>query len=537
MYTIMLVDDEIGVRNSIKAKIDWEAAGYRIISEAENGLEALRLLQEQPLPDLLISDIRMPQMDGLALIEACKESCPELKIIVLSGYSDFEYMKTAIRYGVKDYLLKPVVRGELTALLARLSKELEEDRAKTRQDRLDQLQSSKQLVTLQEQLIWQLVKDEWLSLSAVKERLRGLQLSALAADEVHARFAAIEMRIPRGRLDDWSERKDLLVLAFGMVCREIAEQWTEVIPLYDFHYPSMMYFLILREKDGAEEEIAAALVRQLQHSIHHYLRVETVVGIGEPVYGIERLKDAYASCMLSWSQGSAGAGPGERKPGAGQEFTLTTETERKLILSIESLDKKAVYKLLQDILPAGPDTTMFAFTFLTFRVILLFSSVARKFELGDSALQRHLWSCQMSLRDSHSKEQVLRQLEELAELVMEEVRKTRFSNGQQLVEAIRKYVDDNFSYELSLASLADMFHLNETYLSGLFKQAAGMTFSDYVTKLRMDKALALIKENQLKLTDIATLVGYSSSSYFSTVFKKYYGASPKEYRVEALGLR
>ncbi|HZG74809.1 MAG TPA: AraC family transcriptional regulator, partial [Paenibacillus sp.] len=112
----------------------------------------------------------------------------------------------------------------------------------------------------------------------------------------------------------------------------------------------------------------------------------------------------------------------------------------------------------------------------------------------------------------------------------EEVRKTRYTGGQKLIEAVRRYVEENFGYELALSSIASMFHLNETYLSGLFKQHVGMTFSDYVTQLRMNKAAELLKEGGFKLTDIAMLAGYSSASYFSTSFKKYYGMSPKEYR-------
>ena len=133
MYRIMLLDDEVGVRNSIKAKIDWTTAGFEIALEASNGLEALQLLEKHAFPDVIITDVRMPQMDGIAFVNACKEKYPALRIIVLSGYSDFEYMKAAIQLGVKDYLLKPVVRSELTSLLGKLAAELEEDRNRLRE--------------------------------------------------------------------------------------------------------------------------------------------------------------------------------------------------------------------------------------------------------------------------------------------------------------------------------------------------------------------------------------------------------------------
>jgi two-component system response regulator YesN len=532
MYRIMLIDDEVGVRNSIKAKIDWTSAGYEIAQEAANGLEALQLLEAHPLPDVVITDVRMPQMDGISFVSACKEKYPALRIIVLSGYSDFEYMKAAIQLGVKDYLLKPVVRGELTALLGKLAAELEDDRNRLREQDQEEIKNHQQLGLMQEQLLWQLVKDEWFSVSAMKERMEQLQLSALAVDNVHAQFVTVEMRIPPGRLDDWSERKDLLYLAFQMLCRESAEKWEHIYPFYAMSHPAMIHFVI-RIQNAEHDRFLADLVRKLKRDIQSYLKVDSVLGIGEPIHGLRQLKDGYASSMLAWSQGtihSDKAGPDRNMLAMTHSFS--PEVERKLMQTIENLDMPNFTKQIQAVFSTDRDTPMFVFTFLTLRIILLFNAIAKKFELGDASLQSYLWNCQMSVRDYSSREQVLDQLHDMARLVMEEVRKTRFSSGQQMMEAIRNYVNENFSYELTLASLAEMFHINETYLSGLFKQSVGVTFSDYVTRLRLSRAADLLQESELKLTDIATLVGYSSSSYFSTAFKKFYGKGPKEYREE-----
>ncbi|MDD9271664.1 response regulator [Paenibacillus sp. GCM10023248] len=536
MYTIMLIDDEVGVRNGIKAKIDWESAGFVIAQEASNGAEALRLLQEHPLPDAVITDVRMPQMDGIAFVKACKEKYPELRVVVLSGYSDFEYMKAAIQFGVKDYLLKPVGRSEVIALLGKLSLELEQDRNRLRELEQEELKNNQLLLLMQEQVIWQLVKDEWFSIATVKERMEQLHLSGLAVDDLRAQFAAVEMRIPQGRLDDWSERKDLLYLAFQMLCREYAEKREQVYPFGASSHPAMMHFLILVKDAESHARLMDDFVRELKRNIQRYLRVESVVGVGEPISGLRQLKDGYASSMLAWSQSTVHSDRAEpNRSVLAMTHAFSPEVERKLVQTVENLDMPAFTKQLQAIFAEDRDTPMFVFTFLTLRIILLFNAIAKKFELGGASLQSYLWNCQMTVRDYSSREQVLEQLHDMAQLVMNEVRRTRFSSGQQMMEAIRNYVDENYSYELTLASLADMFHLNETYLSGLFKQSAGVTFSDYVTKLRLSKAVQLLKENELKLTDIATLVGYSSSSYFSTAFKKHYGKGPKEYREELLG--
>jgi len=533
LYKVMIVDDEVGVRNSIKAKINWKAAGFQIDLEAGNGEQALRLLNENPLPDLIISDIRMPQMDGIAFITALKDRFPLIRTVFLSGHSDFEYMKAAIQLGVNDYLLKPVARSDLSDLLSKLAVELAEDRFLEQKKQSDQLKSKQQLQILQEQMLLQLVNNEMFSLTAVKERFHQLQLSALVADDLLMQIVSVEMRIPIGRLGVWNDRKDLLNLSFHMLCREAVEKWSRIFPFQDVSQPAMMHFLILLDGSNETDGFGGRFVRELKRQIKQYLRLDSVAGVGDPIKGLKQIKNGYASSMLSWNQSTI-----DEIVGSGDLRTLdlsdsfTPELERKLTNAIEHLDMRTFNNHMQDIIYT--DMPMIAFTFMTFRIILLFNSIANKFELGDASLKKHLHDCQMTVWEHRSREQVMEQLEQLAQMVMNEVRKTRFTGGQNLAEAIRKYVEANYSFELTLSSLAVMFHLNETYLSGLFKQNAGMTFSDYVTKLRMTKAEELLSEKELKLTDIATLVGYSSSSYFSTSFKKYYGTSPKEYREQHL---
>ncbi|WP_123041823.1 response regulator transcription factor [Cohnella candidum] len=529
MYKVMLVDDEVGVRNSIKAKINWAEAGYQIVLEAANGEEALRLLGDYPLPDLVISDIRMPQMDGISFMKACHERYPRLRTVVLSGYSDFEYLKSAIQYGAKDYLLKPVVRSELSELLSRIAKELDGDRHRRQEEQRDRIRRDEWLQAEREQLLLQLVKNEWLSITVVKERLEQLQLTSLAMDGLHAQFVTAEMRVPDGRLEGWDDRMDLLALSFQMLGRELANRWGDIYCFQDVSRPSMLFFLLLHSERIDSKGRAARFVHEFKNGVKQYLRLDCVLGIGESIHSLKEFKNGYASSILDWSQRTVrGPAGGQGQPELTNAFQ--PEVERKLVNAIESLDMRAFSRHLKDVFGEDRDTPMFSFTFLTLRIILILHSVAKKFEAGDSSLQQYLWNCQMSVNDFVSREQVLEQLHLMAEKVMGEVRKTRFSGGQKLAEAIRLYVDENYSYELTLSSLAEMFHLNETYLSSLFKQNAGLTFSDYVTNLRLTKAEQLLRENELKLTDIATLVGYSSSSYFSTSFKKHYGVSPKEYR-------
>ncbi|NIK74992.1 two-component system response regulator YesN [Paenibacillus castaneae] len=532
MYSIMIVDDEAGVRNSIKAKIDWQAFGFQIVAEASNGEEALAFLKQNRLPEVLLTDIRMPQMDGIELINACKQLYPLLKIVVLSGYSDYTYMQAAIQAGVRDYLLKPVGRRELAALLEKLAAEVAAQRTDKQLQHAEMRQRKEQLLALQEQMLLRMVKEDFYSLLVIKERLEQLQLSALVDEQLLVRFITVEMRVPTGRLGDERGHLDLLHMAFQMLCRETASTFPGIFPFYDASHPSMMHFLVQVHSNGVEGiDAMERLVRQMKTNIYKYLKLDSVIGVGEAVNGIRQYKNGYSSSMLSWSRSTIHGTNGE---GSLQVQNLiaafSPELERQLVISVENGDHKAYSSLIERIIPSSVEFPMYSFTFIASRILLLFHSIAKKYEAGEAVLQKRLWDCQMTIGDFHSREQILDQLEELARLVMIEALKTRTSSGQSIVKAIQKYVDDNFSYELALASLASMFHLNETYLSGLFKQHVGVTFSEYLTGLRMKKAGELLAQSDLKLTDIAMLVGISSSSYFSTSFKKYYGLSPKEYR-------
>lgn len=539
MNSIIIVDDEIGVRNSIKAKINWHEAGFYIAGEAQNGQEAIRLLETGPLPDVLMTDIRMPHIDGIELIKNCKQLYPELKIVVLSGYSDYEYMQVAIHAGVKDYLLKPIRRRELVELLHKLSVELQSERSIEARQRVEQAQREQHLQASREALLLRLAKDESTGMLTVKERIEALGLTQLLelGERRKVRFMTVEMRVPKGRLDGNDHHIDLLRLAFGMLCRELAGEHEGILPFYDASHPAMIHFVIIETSDSARPAIdkqnAKQFAAEIRYNIVQYLKLDCVIGLGEPVSDVLQFKNAFSSCMLSWSRSTvdgiacdtAGSLPNMMN-------VFTPELERQLTVAIESGDQAAFSTYMLRIFPRNADYAMFSFTFMASRLLLLLHAIAKKYEDGtsDGTLQKLLWDCQMTIGDFQSREAVAAHLEELGQLVMDAAQKARGATHGSIAAAVQKYVDDNYTYELTLTGLAEMFYLNETYLSGLFKQHAGATFSDYVTRLRMNKAGELLRDSDLKLTDIAMLVGISSSSYFSTSFKKFYGMSPKEYR-------
>lgn len=215
MLKVLIADDEIQIRKGLRMKIDWEQEGFEIVAEAANGKEALEKLEQHQI-EILITDVRMPMMDGIELVKQCHLDYPDLKMIVLSGYSDFDYAKSTMQVGVRDYLLKPVAPEELVEALQRIAIEIQSEKKKQiASEKINRLVQN-QLEEMREQYILYLVKEEWSELNITLERLQQLQLEQLANENVQVQFITVEIR---GR-DLTSQELRELWLPFKMLDRK-----------------------------------------------------------------------------------------------------------------------------------------------------------------------------------------------------------------------------------------------------------------------------------------------------------------------------
>jgi two-component system response regulator YesN len=171
-----------------------------------------------------------------------------------------------------------------------------------------------------------------------------------------------------------------------------------------------------------------------------------------------------------------------------------------------------------------------SFSFVSNRILFLLGSIARKYDIETADIKKTMWNCQQSIWELNAYHKVNEQLDELAQLIIEKIKTARFSNGKVIIDGVRQYLDQHYANEISLALLSELFHINSAHLSESFKSHVGQNFSDYLVNVRMEKAIEFLKDKQLKIIDIANLVGFSNSGYFSTVFKKHFGQTPVEYR-------
>lgn len=525
MMKVIITDDEVQIRKGLKMKIDWEEEGFQIVEEASNGQEALELLKTTDV-DVIITDMRMPIMNGIELAKICHQEFPKIKVIVLSGYSDFEYVRGSMKEGVKDYLLKPVAPDELIEVLRKIRKEVEDEKRKQVESARIRRLVYTQLQEMQDQYLLHLVKEEWLRLDMVIERLRQLQLEDLANEKAVVQFVTVEIR----EYDGSSNRLKELWLPFQMLCKEIAKEQTGTYSFYDPSYANMIHFIHVINSE--RQNSTSSLVKKVQQNVKTFLNLETVIGIGNVVTGLTEYKTGYISSLLSWSQSQLGSQSQVIDEAVTKEeiFEFSPDFERRLTNAIENVNFEAFKENINNVLGGTENQSILSFSFVANRVLFMLGSLARKYDIETKDTQKIMWNCQQRIWELNSQTKVIEHLVQLAQLIIEKVRMARFSNGKLIVDSVRQYLDQHYASEISLTSLSELFHINSAYLSEIFKNYVGQNFSDYLVNLRMDKAKQFLKDKQLKIIDVANLVGFSNSGYFSTVFKKHFGQTPIEFR-------
>lgn len=495
------------------------------MAEAANGEEALACLEEQEVV-LVMTDVRMPIMDGIELSRHCQEKYPHTKVIVLSGYADFEYVKSSMKKGVRDYLLKPVDPEELIEVLQRMKEEIDQDRSK--QSELDQVKrlARTQLQEVQERYLLSLVKEEWLQFSLVKERLEQLKLDMLLQEDLTAQFISVAVR----DFSNQTNRVNELQMTFQMLCKELAESKPGIFAFYDLSYTNMMHFLVVL--DQGFDNYPDQLTKMIQHQIKTLLKLETVIGIGNPVTGLSELKTGYISSLLSWSQSQLGRHSQVIDEHGRKEelIDFSPYLEKHIINAIEQTNMSRFHKELESLVGETTTQSVLSFSIVANRILFCLGSIAKKYNVDNSNTQRLIWRCQQVIWQLNVQSKVIAYLTELANLIVDQIRNTRTTDGKQIVDGVRRYIEQYYGSDISLTTLSELFHINSAYLSEIFKAQIGKNFSEYLTEVRVKEAKKFLKDSHLKIIDVANLVGFSSSSYFSIVFKKHVNETPANYR-------
>lgn len=529
MYKIILVEDEDEVREGIKRKTDWRACGFDLVGDFGNGrdaLESMELLQ----PDAIITDICMPFMDGLEFAEHVVNRYRDVKIIILTGYEDFEYAKQAIKLKVSDYLLKPINSEEFTRFLSEMRKELDEERQ--RKEDLSQLriQLNQSLPLLRERFLERMATSR-LKREEIEAKLRYFRLS-LPGPAYVAIIADVD-EFQRISYENQPTETELLRFAAFNIFHEIFEKESGDI--------------VFRTRDdkiavicsGAEDEVGLAaqtLASYAKQSIEKYVKLTVSLGIGRPYGDIAQIPTSFQEALSALDyRFLLGIGKmisiNDLEYGKSIDQISFDEWERKIVSSVKSGKGAAVSAALDEWLE---EMKMSGYSLDKCRgsiqrlIVSLRNAVAETGIDDDEAFGDNPFAQIAAMKTMDA---VKEWLDETCRKMISDLTEKRTNVAQSQMILAESYIREHYNDpDFSLNQVCNHVYLSISYFSSLFKQHTGETFIEYLTRYRLEKAKELLAFTQWKTYDIAARVGYSDPQYFSVIFKRNTGMTPKEYR-------
>ena len=523
-YRVLLVDDEEDIRVGISRKMDWAGLGFSLVGEAENGQEALELA-EQLKPDVVLTDIKMPFMDGLELCRILTQRLPAAKFVVFSGFDEFAYAKQAIRMNVSEYILKPINAPELCGVLRKLKDQLDTERAR-RQD-LETLRRryAESLPVLRELFYTDLLEGR-LRPDQVEERSGRYDVDLGGASWVAA----------LAHMDGAGEAGELLSLPVRQLFAE--NLGPDLCCAKVFHYNDSVAVLASFDTPQAPVYDLIEAINRVCKLASSYLNVTLTVGVGAPCASPGEVAQSAAGARSALDyRVLVGRGRaiyiGDLEPDGGARLSFDENDERELAgavkLGSEEEIRAAVDRLVDRIRLAGLSLPQCHLFFLELLTCLL--KLARGAALEPEEVFGAGFTGAVQITAFSSPDELGAWYLERCLRIRELIGRQRTDSAGRTVERAKAFITDHYGdSELSVETLCGHLHLSPAYFSTLFKRETGMSFTNYVTQVRMERAAELLRTTEDKTYLIAGQTGYLDPNYFSYVFKKHFGVSPTKYR-------
>mgnify|MGYP000633046977 CR=1 FL=1 len=483
---VFLVEDETVIREGLRDRIPWDQFGYRFVGEAADGEMALPLIRKTK-PDVLITDIKMPFMDGLSLSKIVSKEFPRMKIIIISGYDDFAYAVEMLRNGVREYILKPIEREKITEILKKLNAEIESRKEKEENNQKIGYQQMRHLM----------LSDE---ISGEEQRT----IESQYADHFYTGnyYVCCQNQVKRGELSD-----DNYIFMKNMNDNDI------------FIVPA--------------ENLSLLLKNELQ---------DGYIGISAAHCGLESIRQAYAESVMMRKKAfvrnkvEAQYGVFQEKIPEGlitEAAKLTEEAariQRVQLIGTDHTDdlEKSFHQFFYEVKNGRIDEAVFESCMKDF-----FTEVEKTYQNaleteGELLLEcKEIWS--ENCIDSYE--------DKVMEFVLQLHEKINSSYDQnknvQKIKMAVDYIEENYAKDLNMAVVSNYISMNYSLFSYSFKQYTGSNFVNYLKEIRMREAKKLLTETDMKIIEISQAVGYDNEKHFMKIFKATCGVSPTEYRHNA----
>ncbi|MBO0482933.1 response regulator transcription factor [Candidatus Enterococcus courvalinii] len=474
MYKVLLVDDEYMILNGLKKIVDWSSFGFEIVATAENAMEGLLVLEKKGI-DLVITDVTMPEMNGLEFIEAAQKEQYAFEFMILSGYQEFEYLKGGMQLGAVNYLMKPVNKIELIESLKKVK------------ERLDQQNEQKNQQEIYQELLFSQWLNEELDETSEEEFLNGLpqgtqQILLIQLERIYE--SAIIQWLKEHQVTTYYQRSFGNLTCFTILLSP--QKGNDFCHYFQMKYPKQDWLISMGDEIGEVDDIPESFRRakdQLQlQQFYGETRHEIIRSI--PAENQDQLID----------------------------FSTFSRALQSNQLDLVQQMIREFFEQFQSAVMTPEDIRHFTF--------LLFMDIQRELiTLEDDEYLKGIQQINQA-----------KNVNDLQELLLSLIRKQqKQKNYSENIKQVLQILHENYREPLTLKEVSESLHLNVMYLGQLFKKETKKSFSTYLNHLRMEQAKWLLLHSEQNINEISNEIGYNNTTYFSKLFKKIVGQSPKEY--------
>jgi two-component system response regulator YesN len=534
---VLIVDDELEIREGLRAKIPWGEYGIEETVTADDGDTALAIARERH-PDLIVTDIRMKRMSGLELIENWSREKPEdWKSIIISGYDDFEIVRQAMKLGAMDYILKPINTAELGDIVRRMIDQLKKERMDHENQQLLKKHVQSVLPKMRDEVMRELIETQYNPYreTRIRHRLHTLQIDWLMKEKLALLLIEVDDLKSIENREGSKQEKELILFGIGNVVMQTLDE--DCLCRFVLYADSNNRWAVVAEcahPDGLEywREFGNLCI----HRINKYVKVNVSVALCPATDYANRLHGLYAETedileqkavyggnrlltSMGWENETEQGDPALRHPEEtldliryGSDEDISNAMDR-LMEMVHSWGVPHIRDIQQGI---------FEWLLDLFKKASALGWTNRSWERNPMTVWERLeqYDTLDSLRD---------QCEQFLLDMAADFRK-HSASPSQIIQQADKYIRKHFSDSLTLPSVAAEVHVTPVWLSKLFKKEMRKTFLEYLTDIRMDKAKKMLADVQYKIYEVSSQVGYKDPVYFTKLFKKQTGCTPKEFR-------
>lgn len=536
MYRILLVDDEILVRDAIKENIDWEGLGCELTGICENGQQAAEFVKQHPV-DIVLTDILMPYMDGMELSHFLHDNYPDIVIVIFSGFGEFEYAKKAIQYNVSEYLLKPVTAMELTEVINKMKDKV--DQRRKEKAKMERLTRASENYRKNAQIIRSKAIEAVVNCTVdIKTGMEQLEAMGIELTEGSCRVAIFDIDIYSDIYQvDTVKRQESALMAFVLynISDEIVKREQAGIA---YQEGGNHVCILFQEKWGRDRnEKTKEICREIQQKMQEVMGISVSVGIGKWVRRPEQLLISHDTAEKA-IQYRYLLGEGllldmeEMKP----EQNISLEKYlNDLSEAIKAGAQENAEKAMGDIEEAVKGA-MVEKSRACMYLQQVIRTIDRICEDVSADMEKILKGRDMLLQQVTEQKSFGRACDVVREYVMKMFKMLtdmNSSSGQRQARMAVEYIQKNYmNPNLSLNDICSYLNISTSYFSTIFKEMTGETFTEVLIRTRMEKAKELLENTTMKNYEIAEKVGFSDPHYFGISFKKMTGITPTEYARE-----